>query len=131
MGSEPLHIFDPRRFWEMWAPYLSYIEDNHLDLANIEKLGGVISDPVLIVGAGQGLLLRFSSTVFTIQLNVRTHLRGKRRKMLRSQCWRHRNRIAVHRGGWGVTDANGPAEAALPRNRQGTSRAKYTSRTEG
>ena len=45
------------RFWETWAPYLSYIEDNHLDLANIEKLGGVISDPVLIVGAGQGLLV--------------------------------------------------------------------------
>jgi Methyltransferase domain len=45
------------RFWETWAPCLSYIEDNHLDLANIEKLGGVISDPVLIVGAGQGLLV--------------------------------------------------------------------------
>lgn len=45
------------RFWETWAPYLSYIEDNHLDLANIEKLGGIISDPVLIVGAGQGLLV--------------------------------------------------------------------------
>lgn len=45
------------RFWETWAPYLSYIEDNHLDLANIEKLSGIISDPVLIIGAGQGLLV--------------------------------------------------------------------------
>jgi SAM-dependent methyltransferase len=48
---------DVARFWEAWAPYLSYIEDNHLDLANIEKLRAVISDPVLIVGAGQGLLV--------------------------------------------------------------------------
>jgi hypothetical protein len=45
------------RYWETWAPYLSYFEDNHLDLANIEKLRGIISDPVLIVGAGQGLLV--------------------------------------------------------------------------
>ena len=30
-----------RRFWKTWAPYLSYIEDNHLDLANIKKLGGI------------------------------------------------------------------------------------------
>ena len=48
---------DVARFWETWAPYLSYIEDNHLDVANIKKLGGLISDPVLIVGAGQGLLV--------------------------------------------------------------------------
>ena len=48
---------DVARFWETWAPYLSYIEDNHLDLANIKKLGGLISDPVLIVGGGQGLLV--------------------------------------------------------------------------
>jgi ubiquinone/menaquinone biosynthesis C-methylase UbiE len=45
------------RFWETWAPYLSYIEHNHLDLANIKKLSGIITDPVLIVGAGQGLLV--------------------------------------------------------------------------
>jgi len=48
---------DIARFWNTWAPYLSYIEDNHLDLANIQKLGRIISDPVLIVGAGQGLLV--------------------------------------------------------------------------
>jgi cyclopropane fatty-acyl-phospholipid synthase-like methyltransferase len=48
---------DVARFWETWAPYLSYFEDNHLDLANIKKLDGLISDPVLIVGGGQGLLV--------------------------------------------------------------------------
>lgn len=48
---------DIERFWNAWAPYLSYIEDNHLDLANIKTLDRIISDPVLIVGAGQGLLV--------------------------------------------------------------------------
>ena len=48
---------DVERYWETWAPYLSYFEDNHLDLANIEKLRGVISDPVPNRGAGQGLLV--------------------------------------------------------------------------
>jgi len=48
---------DVGRFWDTWAPYLSYIEDNHLDLANIKKLDSIISDPVLIIGAGQGLLV--------------------------------------------------------------------------
>jgi ubiquinone/menaquinone biosynthesis C-methylase UbiE len=48
---------DVGRFWDTWAPYLSYIEDNHLDLANIRKLDSIISDPVLIIGAGQGLLV--------------------------------------------------------------------------
>lgn len=48
---------DIARFWNTWAPYLSYIEDNHLDLATIKEFGGIISDPVLIVGAGQGLLV--------------------------------------------------------------------------
>lgn len=48
---------DVGRFWDTWAPYLSYIEDNHLDLTNIKKLDPIISDPVLIIGAGQGLLV--------------------------------------------------------------------------
>jgi len=48
---------DVGRFWDTWAPYLSYIEDNHLDLANIKNLDSIISDPVLIIGAGQGLLV--------------------------------------------------------------------------
>ncbi len=48
---------DIARFWNTWAPYLSYLEDNHLDLDNIKKLSGIISDPVLIIGAGQGLLV--------------------------------------------------------------------------
>lgn len=48
---------DVGRYWDAWAPHLSYFEDNHLDLANIKKLDSIISDPVLIIGAGQGLLV--------------------------------------------------------------------------
>lgn len=44
-------------FWETWSPYLVYLEDNHLDLRTINALTKMICDPVLVVGAGQGLLV--------------------------------------------------------------------------
>jgi ubiquinone/menaquinone biosynthesis C-methylase UbiE len=44
-------------FWEAWAPYWSYLEDNHLDLDSINRLSSEIEGPVLVVGAGQGLLV--------------------------------------------------------------------------
>lgn len=47
----------PIEFWENLAPYLSYIEDNFLDLEAIRKLQEDIGDPVLVVGAGQGILV--------------------------------------------------------------------------
>jgi ubiquinone/menaquinone biosynthesis C-methylase UbiE len=45
------------QFWDSLAPYLSHIEDNFLDLESINKLKSIIKDPVLVVGAGQGLLV--------------------------------------------------------------------------
>lgn len=48
---------NPAQFWDNLAPYLCYIEDNFLDLQSINKLESVIKDPVLVVGAGQGLLV--------------------------------------------------------------------------
>jgi len=44
-------------FWAAWAPYWLYLEDNHLDLESINKLTSDIKEPVLVVGAGQGLLV--------------------------------------------------------------------------
>jgi hypothetical protein len=38
--------------------------------------------------------------VFTVQLNVRTDLPTKRRKVLRSQCWRPPNAHRCRDGGW-------------------------------
>lgn len=45
------------KFWEIWAPYLSYLENNYLDLEGIRKLMPIIKSPTLVVGAGQGLLV--------------------------------------------------------------------------
>ena len=44
-------------YWEAWSPYLYFFEDTFLDLESIERLASVIEDPVLVVGAGQGLLV--------------------------------------------------------------------------
>lgn len=44
-------------FWKAWAPYLSYFEENALDLDTINQLIPTIKAPVLVVGAGQGLLV--------------------------------------------------------------------------
>ena len=44
-------------FWQLWAPHLALFEDNHLDLRTINIIADKISQPVLIVGGGQGLLV--------------------------------------------------------------------------
>jgi len=44
-------------YWTAWSPYWSYLEDFFLDLEAIDKLEVVITYPVLIIGAGQGLLV--------------------------------------------------------------------------
>lgn len=49
--TEKLH------YWELWSPYWSYLEDNFLDLDSIKKLGSMIEEPALVIGAGQGLLV--------------------------------------------------------------------------
>ena len=44
-------------FWTIWSPYWCYCEDSSLDLEAINKLTTAIRSPVLIIGAGQGLLV--------------------------------------------------------------------------
>ena len=44
-------------YWTAWSPYWSYQEDFFLDLEAINKLSAFITNPVLIIGAGQGLLV--------------------------------------------------------------------------
>lgn len=48
---------DTPKFWEVISPYLSYLEENYLDLDSITTLVSVIKDPALVIGAGQGLLV--------------------------------------------------------------------------
>ena len=50
-------MIDCTDYWEKLAPYWSYCEDNFLDLESIDELTSLIESPVLIIGAGQGLLV--------------------------------------------------------------------------
>ena len=45
------------RFWDALAAHHAAIEDNFLDLASVRSIMGEIRSPVLVVGAGQGLLV--------------------------------------------------------------------------
>jgi SAM-dependent methyltransferase len=45
------------RFWDALAAHHAAIEDNYLDLASLRYIMGDVRSPVLIVGAGQGLLV--------------------------------------------------------------------------
>ena len=48
---------DMSAFWKAWAPYWRDIENAYLDTRTIRLLEPEIASPVLIVGAGQGLLV--------------------------------------------------------------------------
>ena len=48
---------DTMTFFNSWAPYWSYLEDNYLDIESINKLATIVKSPVLIVGAGQGIIV--------------------------------------------------------------------------
>jgi len=50
-------MVETQSYWTAWSPYWSYQEDFFLDLAAINKLAAFITNPVLIIGAGQGLLV--------------------------------------------------------------------------
>ena len=47
----------PAKFWNLWAPYLKYMEDNFLNPDTITKLMPLIKSPALVIGAGQGILV--------------------------------------------------------------------------
>jgi len=48
---------DASDFWNALAPYHAEIEDNYFDLTSIRRLIKHIRPPVLVVGAGQGLIV--------------------------------------------------------------------------
>ena len=48
---------DHTRWWRAWAPYWEAIEDRHLSLFVADRFYKEISQPVLVVGAGQGLVV--------------------------------------------------------------------------
>ena len=44
-------------FWNALAPFHAEIEDTNFDLASVRRLLSEVESPVLIVGAGQGLIV--------------------------------------------------------------------------
>ncbi len=44
-------------FWNALAPFAAEIEDSNFDLASVRRLLPEIKSPVLVVGAGQGLIV--------------------------------------------------------------------------
>lgn len=55
--NRKLQVVEKVSHWSAWAPYWSYQEDFFLDSKTINKLSAAIASPVLIIGAGQGLLV--------------------------------------------------------------------------
>jgi len=47
----------PSNFWDALAPYHSTVENSYLDLPSLDGILRDIHPPVLIVGAGQGLIV--------------------------------------------------------------------------
>ena len=45
------------QFWDALAPYHARIENNYFDLATVRRIVPELRPPVLVVGAGQGLLV--------------------------------------------------------------------------
>ena len=44
-------------FWDALAPYHSEIENNYFDLPSLRRIIHEVGEPVLVVGAGQGLIV--------------------------------------------------------------------------
>ncbi len=55
MESE--HVTRSSAFWDALAPHHSAIENSYLDLRSLRRILPEVRQPVLVVGAGQGLLL--------------------------------------------------------------------------
>jgi SAM-dependent methyltransferase len=48
---------DQKKWWNSWAPYWEHLEDRHLSVFETEWILESLVEPVLVVGAGQGLVI--------------------------------------------------------------------------
>src|SRR3974377_2204795 len=53
-GATPL---SDTGFWDALAPHHSIIENSYLDVPSIRRIMNELHEPVLVVGAGQGLIV--------------------------------------------------------------------------
>lgn len=49
--------YEATSWWDDWAPFWEPLENRHLGLVAIEQLAEHIAEPVLVVGAGHGLIV--------------------------------------------------------------------------
>src|SRR6185295_10956190 len=47
----------PSAYWDALAPHHASLENNYLDLPSLRRIIHEMNEPVLVVGAGQGLLV--------------------------------------------------------------------------
>jgi ubiquinone/menaquinone biosynthesis C-methylase UbiE len=45
------------QWWQVWAPFWEPFEDRHFEIAAVERILPFVASPVLVVGAGQGILV--------------------------------------------------------------------------
>jgi ubiquinone/menaquinone biosynthesis C-methylase UbiE len=57
MKTAPQEIAPSKGFWDALAPHHAAIENNFLDLPSLRRIMPSLQPPVLVVGAGQGLLV--------------------------------------------------------------------------
>ncbi|MCK4797060.1 MAG: class I SAM-dependent methyltransferase, partial [Spirochaetes bacterium] len=50
---------DIQKWYVAWSPFWEFVENRHLSIFVTEKLLNYISSPVLIIGAGQGLIVEY------------------------------------------------------------------------
>ncbi len=50
---------EPKTWWRNWAPFWAHLEDRHLSLLTTQKILTHVSSPVLVIGAGQGLVVEY------------------------------------------------------------------------
>ena len=49
----------PKEWWKAWSPFWEYMEDSHMSIAVTESIIYDIASPVLVIGAGQGLVVNY------------------------------------------------------------------------
>lgn len=57
MGIPKSTVNTATAFWDTLSPHHAAIEDNYLDIRSVRRIVHELHEPVLVVGAGQGLIL--------------------------------------------------------------------------
>ena len=50
---------DLQTWWISWAPYWEHMENRHMSTHLTDKIITYITSPVLVIGAGQGLIVKY------------------------------------------------------------------------